>query len=296
MASVTPLVNPSRSAHIGAFQGQPAVTLCTASGARATVLLHGAHVVSWIPAGGSERLYLSERSAFGDGTAVRGGVPVIFPQFNLRGPDFSLPKHGFARTRSWSIDPDGRDDGAGDSAVARFRLQNDAVTRAMWPHAFSLTLTVSLGAHTLDLALSVCNRGAEPLDFTAALHTYLQVADISLVSVGGLQGVRYIDTVTNLADVGVGADLTFQSETDRIYYEVPGPVTLAAPDGRLDVSMEGFRDVVVWNPWAERCASLPDMPPDGYRRMVCLEAAVIEQPVRLAVDGSWLGRQALTSS
>lgn len=287
---------PAPLRRIEAFQGQPAVTLCTDGGDRATVLLHGAHVVSWIPAGGRERLYLSERSAFGDGTAVRGGVPVIFPQFNLRGPDFSLPKHGFARTRRWSLDPDGYDGGAGDPAVARFRLEDDPATRAMWPHAFALTLTVRLGAQTLDLALAVRNRSTEPLDFTAALHTYLQVADIAQTSVGGLQGVRYLDTVTHLSGVGAVADLTFRSETDRIFYEVPGPVSLAAPDVRLAVSMEGFRDMVVWNPWAERCATLPDMPPDGYRRMVCLEAAVIDKPVRLEVDGSWLGHQRLTLS
>lgn len=280
---------------IDSFRGQPAVTLCTANGDRATVLLHGAHVVSWIPAGGSERLYLSERSAYGDGTAVRGGVPVIFPQFNLRGPDFSLPKHGFARTRNWAIDQDGYD-AVDDPAAARFRLEDDAATRMLWPHAFALTLTVSLAPQRLDLALSVTNRGTEALTFTAALHTYLQVADIAQASVSGLQGVRYLDTVANLAGVGPGADLAFESETDRIYFDVPGPLSLAAPEGPLHVSMEGFRDVVVWNPWAERCASLPDMPQDGYRRMVCLEAAVIDKPVRLEVDGSWVGRQTLTSN
>ena len=39
------------------FHGQPAVQLQSPAGDRATVLLHGAHVASWIPAGGSERLY-----------------------------------------------------------------------------------------------------------------------------------------------------------------------------------------------------------------------------------------------
>ena len=96
--AVLPLLTP-----LDTFLGQPAVTLATAGGDRATVLLHGAQVVSWIPAGGSERLYLSERSRYGDGKGVRGGVPVVFPQFNRRGPDFSLPKHGFVRTRAWTL-------------------------------------------------------------------------------------------------------------------------------------------------------------------------------------------------
>ena len=57
----------------------------------------GGHVLSWI-AGGRERLFLSPRSAFDGSSAIRGGVPVCWPQFNQRG---SGPKHGFARNLSW---------------------------------------------------------------------------------------------------------------------------------------------------------------------------------------------------
>ena len=69
----------------------------------ARVVLHpyGAHVVSWTTADGDERLFLSPRSAYSEGAAIRGGVPVIFPQFNQRGPDFDVPRHGFARNRRW---------------------------------------------------------------------------------------------------------------------------------------------------------------------------------------------------
>ena len=69
---------------------------------RPTVYLHGAHVTSWKPARDhDERLFLSERSEFRAGTAIRGGIPVIFPQFAAEGP---LPRHGFARTSEWTLD------------------------------------------------------------------------------------------------------------------------------------------------------------------------------------------------
>jgi glucose-6-phosphate 1-epimerase len=276
------------------FHGQPAIDLLTPAGDRATVLLDGAHVVSWIPAGGRERLYLSERSAYGAGAAVRGGVPVIFPQFNQRGPDFSLPKHGFARTRRWKQAQE-NGSGAQDAASVALQLVDDAETRDLWPHRFHLTLIVSLGSHRLDLALRVDNPGRAPLAFTAALHTYLAVSDIARATVRGLQGVRYLDTVSNVGSVGADPDLTFERETDRIYYEVPGPLTLLSPDdGVLEVAMEGFRDAVVWNPWRDLGAALPDMPADGYRRMLCIEAAAIDKPVRLDAGQSWLGRQTLT--
>ena len=76
----------------------PKMVLSTADGARAEIYLHGAHLTSWVPAGGSEALFLSPKAEFVQGSAIRGGVPVIFPQFSDLGP---LPKHGFARTLDW---------------------------------------------------------------------------------------------------------------------------------------------------------------------------------------------------
>ena len=303
------------------FRGQPSVQLLTPAGDRATVLLHGAQVVSWIPAGGTERLYLSERSAYGEGSSVRGGVPVIFPQFNQRGPDFNVPRHGFARTRSWRVEQADDKDSRGDSndgaeatavtdateateateaktrlattASVRLALADDAATRALWPHPFSLALTVTLGLQQLDLALRVRNTGLQPFAFTAALHTYFNVADISQASVSGLEDVRYLDTVTNLDGVGASHPLRFDRETDNIYFDVPRPLSLSTPNGPVQVSMQGFHDAVIWNPWVDLCASLPDMPADGYRQMLCIEAAAIGRPVTLAKDEHWLGRQTL---
>ena len=63
----------------------------------------------------------------GPGQAVRGGVPVIFPQFEQLGPDTSLPRHGLARTRAWRVDShhQGR-----DHTQLTLVLSDDADTRA----------------------------------------------------------------------------------------------------------------------------------------------------------------------
>ena len=51
----------------------------------------------------SLRLPLTLPGAVFDGTQpIRGGVPVIFPQFGR--PDQSLPMHGFARSSLWTVD------------------------------------------------------------------------------------------------------------------------------------------------------------------------------------------------
>jgi glucose-6-phosphate 1-epimerase len=268
------------------FHGQPAVVLATAAGDRAVVLLHGAHVVSWTPAGGREWLYLSPASAFGDCASIRGGVPVIFPQFNQRGPDFDVPRHGFARNRRWRLETHG-----GDSAM--LVLGDDDATRRLWPHAFVLRLSVRLSQGRLELDLEAVNTGSTAFAFTAALHTYFAVADISSARLHGLQGVRFLDTVAGASGSGPDAALRFAGETDGIWYDLPRSLLLETSYGALEIAMDGFPDAVVWNPWVERAAALPDLPDDDYRRMLCVEAAVIERPVRLERGAAWRGRQVL---
>jgi glucose-6-phosphate 1-epimerase len=41
---------------------------------------------------------------------------------------------------------------------------------------------------------------------------------------------------------------------------------------------------------------MPDMPPEGYRRMLCVEAASIDPTVTLAAGSAWTGAQAITVS
>ena len=279
------------------YQGLDALELVAPDGARATLLLHGAHVVSWIPAGGEEQLYLSPRSAFATGQAIRGGVPVCFPQFAQRGP---LLKHGFARTKPWQLvsAEQGRDD-----ALAVLRLTDDAASRMVWPHAFEAELSVRVAGRTLELELACENRGEEAFEFTAALHSYLRLAELGDASLRGLSGLHYWDAVAE-QERQQRTDLLLPGspgteDLDRIYYQVRQDLTLieqtaGRPERRLGIRQQGFADAVVWNPGAARCAQLADMPADGYRQMLCVEAAAIEHPVRLAPGEGWSGMQSLT--
>ena len=204
------MTKPSAAILTGAG-GLEYVRLSAADGAVAAIHLHGAHVTSWMPAGGEERLYLSERSAWRAGTAIRGGVPVIFPQFAGRGP---LPKHGFARSVAWKYAGMSED---AHGATARFTLETSPTTLTLWPHAFAATLSVSIGGPALTMTLSVENRDAEPFAFTAALHTYVAVADITTTAVSGLTGLRYADSAAGgTPAIDHEAAVRFSGEVDRI--------------------------------------------------------------------------------
>ncbi|HEX6058183.1 MAG TPA: D-hexose-6-phosphate mutarotase [Gemmatimonadaceae bacterium] len=258
------------------------------AGGRAEISLHGAHVLSWTRPGGDEMLFLSRRAVFDVRSAIRGGVPVIFPQFGP-GP---LPKHGFARTARWTLAELRADRSA---AHARLALRDDDATRAVWPHPFHLELEATLD-DCLTMRLSVANPGGVPFAFTAALHTYLRVADAGRARLVGLRGVRYIDKVRGGAHAIETADaVTIAEPVDRIYLEAPRSLRLddVAGGRAIEIVQEGFRDTVVWNPWADGVASLPDMAPDEWRAMLCVEAAAAGDPVRVAPGGTWSGTQRL---
>lgn len=273
--------------------GQQAVQLALADGSRAIVLLHGAHVVSWQDAQAGEQLYLSPTAVVGPGKAIRGGVPVIFPQFEQRGPDHSLPRHGLARTRAWRLDEHRV---AGNGALATLVLADDDETRALWPHAFALELTVSLSPHRLDLELHVQHTGeadAQPWPFSAALHTYLAVSELGEVRLRGLDGCLFLDSVTQAEYTEDHYEKRFTGEIDRIYTKVPATLQLRDTTRRLSLQSSTFEDAVIWNPGPDKCEALADMPDEDWRRMVCVEAAQIMSPPLLAPGESWTARQSL---
>jgi glucose-6-phosphate 1-epimerase len=253
-----------------------------AADARAAVLPYGAHVTSWVTPDGTEQLFLSARSAYAAGKAIRGGVPVIFPQFSDRGP---LPKHGLARVRPWAAARR-----APNEAV--LALRDDDAVRALWPHAFAAELTVTVEADALHVALAVENVGDAPLAFTGALHTYLRVDDVADVAIEGLGGVRYQDATAGAVERREeAAAVRLVGEVDRVYLDVPNDVVVREPARARVVSAEGFPDVVVWNPGADLAARLADLEPDGWRRFVCIEAAAVARPVEVAPGARWTGAQ-----
>ena len=90
--------------------GMPRVRITSALG-EGEVYLQGAHVTSWKPAGNDEALFVSTKSRWEEGQAIRGGIPICFPWFRAKGDDRQAPAHGFARTKTWRIESIVQDEG-----------------------------------------------------------------------------------------------------------------------------------------------------------------------------------------
>lgn len=250
-----------------------AIELTAPDGAQAIVTLYGAHLVSWKTADGHERMFLSAKSALDGSKAIRGGVPVIFPQFAARGTGM---RHGFARVLPWRVSETGVDAGA---SFAVFQLATRDLPQQIasaWPHEFALSLRVAVQANELSMSLEVRNTGAQPFPFAAALHTYHLVDDIAAVQIEGVQPQT----------------LTIDGKRDEVYESIAGAVTLRSGLGALKLEQSGFTDAVVWNPGAADTAALPDMEDSEYQRFVCIEPAMLG-PKTLDGGAVWRGEYRL---
>lgn len=250
---------------------------------RAAIALQGAHLLSWQPEGEEPVLWMSSASAFKEGVAIRGGIPICWPWFGPAGK----PSHGFARNMAWELTDHQETD---EGVVLTLTLKSSPETLALWPHEFTLTARFTLGA-TCHIELE----STGDFDANSALHTYFNIGDIASVTVKGL-GNSFIDKVDGAKAKQTEGDLTFTGQTDRIYTRPQANSEIVDPvlKRTLVIAHENNSDVVAWNPGSELSVSMADMPDDGYKTMVCVETAQVldkhisthAAPARLAVTFS----------
>jgi glucose-6-phosphate 1-epimerase len=253
----------------------------------AELYLQGAHLTHWQPTGHEPVLFLSERSFFTPGKAIRGGIPIIFPWFGSRtatpdNPRTDGPSHGFARTANWTLAFAAI---AGDDLILTLTLGPSETSRALGFDNFQLAYQITLGAE-LKLQLTVANLADTPLHFEEAFHSYLAVGDALQISMIGLSDTEYLDKTEDFARKRQSSvPLTITCETDRVYLDTLVPVVLVDPvfHRRLTVDKANSRSTVVWNPWSTLSATLPDMTPTNWQAMTCIETANVgESAITLA--------------
>jgi glucose-6-phosphate 1-epimerase len=250
--------------------GLPKV-LVTTPELSADMYLHGAQITSWKPSGAQDVLFVSSRSRWEPGHAIRGGVPICFPWFGAKSDDAGAPSHGFVRTKAWHLESISRDARA---VTVSMYTESDESTRRWWPAEFHLECRATFGPQ-MTLQLVVSNTGSTLLRFEEALHAYFNVGDVRSVRLRGLNGIHYLDKTDSRRRKLQEGDVSIDSETDRVYLDSAGPVELEDPALRrlLRVTKESSRTTVVWNPWTEKARALPDLGDDEWMRMMCIESS-----------------------
>lgn len=255
--------------------------------AEADVYLQGAHVTHWAPRGQRPVLFVSPKSLFVPGKAIRGGVPIIFPWFGPRSDGKPGPAHGFARSMEWTIEATKlRNDGKVEITLS---LAPGEITRGFGYDAFQLRFRVTVGSE-LELELETRNDAKEPLIYEEALHTYFAIADVHQASVSGLEGTTYIDKTDGFKRKTLGNEpIRIAKETDQVHLSTKATCVIHDPvwNRRIFVEKSGSDSTVVWNPWVDKTKGMSDMAPDGWKEMICVETAnAADNAVHLAPGAS----------
>ncbi|WOL13856.1 glucose-6-phosphate 1-epimerase [Canna indica] len=277
--------------------GLDKVVLREVRGSSAEVYLYGGHVTSWKNDHGEELLFVSNKAIFKPPKAIRGGIPICFPQFGSHG---NLEQHGFARNRFWSIDTDPAFPTASpNKAFIDLVLKPSEEDLKIWPHSFEFRLRVTLGiGGDLMLTSRVRNTDGKPFSFTFAYHTYFSVSDISEVRVEGLETLDYFDNLKGKERFTEQGDaITFESEVDKIYLGTPTKIAILDHEKKRTFVLrkDGLPDAVVWNPWDKKAKSMADFGDDEYKHMLCVEAAAVEKAITLKPGEEWKGRLELSA-
>ncbi|WP_285422882.1 MULTISPECIES: D-hexose-6-phosphate mutarotase [unclassified Pseudomonas] len=251
--------------------------------AELVVAQQGAHIVSYQVDGDQPLIWSNPGAVFHKGKAIRGGMPICWPWFGnfqrnpqsvqaMRQSSEPANAHGEVRAIDWELMGMGED---GEALIVEFIQPKAEGQLPGWPHTVGLKLQIRLDA-ALNVSLVSFNAGPEDVTLSQALHSYFAISDIKQVSIEGLDGVSYLNTLESWEKQNVQAgDITFTGETDRIYQDTPDLISIVDPawKRRIQIQTIGSNSSVVWNPWIEKTKTFSDMEADGWQNMVCVETA-----------------------
>ena len=248
------------------------------SQATARISLQGAHVLSWVPTGEDDVIWLSEDATFAPGKSVRGGIPICWPWFGPHESNAAFPAHGFARTVLWQV-VDAQALAAGETQIT-FRLDTHKLDASlisknnqhMWPSATIAEYRLTIGK-ALTMELVTLNQSDQPITIGQALHTYFSVNDVTHTLVHGLDGKEYVDKTDDMKRKQQKGAVDISSEVDRVYLDTPEDTVIDDKKRKITIKKEGSHTTVVWNPWEAVAEKMGDLGKEGYLKMLCVESA-----------------------
>jgi glucose-6-phosphate 1-epimerase len=239
--------------------------------ASALISIYGGQILSFKPIDEkADMLFLSKKSLYGDGKAIRGGIPVCWPWFGPDPKGLQRPNHGFVRNHLWEVT--GTMTTETETKIS-LQFTESFKHEKTWKQPFTLTLQFSI-AKTLVIKLVTENTGEKPFSITQAFHAYFSIGDINQVQVLGLEGCTYFDKLDQGKEKMQTGVVTITDEIDRIYEDIDNHLVLNDPanNRRIEIASENCRTGVVWNPWQK---AMVDLDERDYQRFVCVETGNI---------------------
>lgn len=252
------------------------VKIKSKSGYSLELYLYGAHITSWKDPKNQELFFMSEKAVFEQGKPIRGGIPLVFPQFG----GGALPSHGFARIKNWQVESAKLN--AQGHPCLKLYLESNSEIKNIWPYDFKLDLDITL-SDKLSIDFTVNNLSDKIFEFTSALHTYFAVSDVRKIQIEGLAGLEYLDSLKNREKFSEKSKIfSFEEQIDRIYLNAPNKMRIITPERKFVIEKTNYKDAVVWNPWAERAKQIADLGDNEWPNLACVEAGNVAAPINLA--------------
>ena len=266
------LQNKNNTLSVKAGEGGIPVIEIQNDHARASISLQGAHILSWVPVGQQEVIWLSEDAAFKEGKSIRGGIPVCWPWFGAHESNSNYPAHGFARTTMWDIlSTEALED---DRTRIIFSMQPQPGNESMWLPATTVQFSITIGKK-LELELITHNNGNKAITLGQALHTYFKVSDVSKVLLHGLDNTDYLDKLENFKRKRQFGPVVIKEEVDRVYLDTFSDCIIddKSLNRNIIIKKIGSHSTVVWNPWQQTAAKMGDLGEQGFQSMLCVESS-----------------------
>lgn len=240
----------------------------------------GAQILQ-VKIGINELLYLSPLSQIGTKQTLRGGIPVLFPQFGNFG---NLKKHGFVRDLNWKLINEGNNQN--DLFVEyEYVIAKDHFLD--WKHSAKLNLKASVINNLFNITLQILNIGDSSFEFTGGLHPYFKINSRSAIKINGLESSSFEDTFP---------EIRFELSSDRVIerlYFTNKDIFFNNGYNNLVIKTKGFESWMIWNPGKDLSKSINDLPDDDWNKFICIEPIIKKNAMLLKPNETFKGELAV---
>ncbi|MEA3404839.1 MAG: D-hexose-6-phosphate mutarotase [Pseudomonadota bacterium] len=239
--------------------------------ATATITTHGASVLSFIPKGADDLLWVSPMAVYNGEKPIRGGIPICWPWFG-GAKQAGLPAHGFVRNTVWHLDHVSNMESGVTEVV--LSIDSSQETLKLWPHDFHLELRIEVG-EKLAVSLTTTNKSDHDIEITEALHTYFNIKDATGLTISGLENSTQYDTLQTPNAVSKQAvDITLNPPMDSVFVNQSADIHIhdQANHRKILIEKQQALSTVVWNPGSEIVKGFADIPDQAWSDFVCVEA------------------------
>lgn len=234
------------------------------------------------------------------GKPHRGGVPVLFPQFNTMG---KLKKHGYVRDMPWKKLAEHTNHTQitteFEVLVTNIKDWEDGQPKCQ------LRLITTVSQKMMEMRLYIHNTGNKAFSFTGGLHPYFYVhpqlnhktdnmaKNPAQFSIQGLENTAW-QNFADHKDIESGDIQLLGQHIERLYQTAPN-INFANGQRQFEISCTGFNQWMIWNPGHKHAANMPDLQNHAWQQFICIEPVIVNSPVRLEAGEQFSGTLCITA-